>query len=134
LGWDPLFGAYPVFEPDYAAFYTLMTPDDFNSFTGYTDSRSKTYDNMLRAQITTGSLFSLPGGDAGLAVAVETGTQGWEYNPDPRLLNGEVWGTTAVSGIGSRSRYAVTSELRLPVWDALTVSLSGRYDSYKVAG
>jgi outer membrane receptor protein involved in Fe transport len=133
LGWDPLFGAYPVFEPDYAAFYTLMTPDDFNSFTGYTDSRSKTYDNMLRAQITNGSLFSLPGGDAGLAVAVETGTQGWEYNPDPRLLNGEVWGTTAVSGIGSRSRYAVTSELRLPLWDALTVSLSGRYDSYKVA-
>ena len=90
LGLDPYYGAYPVFEPDYAAFYTLMTPADFNSFTGYTDSRSKTYDNMLRAQVTNGSLFSLPGGDAGVAIAVEAGNQGWDYAPDPMLLNGEI--------------------------------------------
>ena len=134
LGLDPYFGAYPVFEPDYAAFYTLMTPADFNSFTGYTNSRSKTYDNMLRAQVTNGSLFSLPGGDAGVAVAVEAGNQGWDYAPDPMLLNGEIWGTTSVAGSGSRSRYAVTGEMRLPIWDALTVSLSGRYDSFKVSG
>ena len=43
-------------------------------------------------------------------------------------------GTTAISGDGSRSRYAVTGELRLPVWEPLTISLSGRYDSFKVAG
>jgi outer membrane receptor protein involved in Fe transport len=134
LGLDPYFGAYPVFEPDYAAFYNLMTPADFNSFTGYTKSRSKTYDNMLRAQVTNGSLFSLPGGDAGIAVAVEAGNQGWDYAPDARLLNGEIWGTTAVSGSGSRSRYAVTGEMRMPVFDQLTLSLSGRYDSFKVSG
>jgi outer membrane receptor protein involved in Fe transport len=131
---DPYYGAYPVFTPDYAAFYTLMTPADFNSFTGYTHSRSKTYDNMLRAQLTNSALFSLPGGDAGMAVAVETGTQGWEYNPDPLLLNGGIWGTTAVSGNGSRSRYAVLAEMRLPLWDPLTVSASARYDSYSVSG
>jgi len=134
LGLDPYFGAYPVFEPDYAAFYTLMTPADFNSFTGYTKSRSKTYDNMARAQVTNGSLFSLPGGDAGVAFAVEAGNQGWDYSPDARLLDGEIWGTTAVSGSGSRSRYAVTGEMRLPLFSQLTLSLSGRYDDYKVAG
>ena len=89
---------------------------------------------MLRAQVTNGSLFSLPGGDAGVAIAVEAGNQGWDYAPDPMLLNGEIWGTTSVAGSGSRSRYAVTGEMRLPVWDALTVSLSGRYDSFKVSG
>ena len=140
LGVDPWFGAYPVFEPNYAAFYTLMSPADFNSFTDYTHSHSKTYDNMVRAQVTNGSLFSLPGGDAGLAIAVEAGNQGWEYIPDARLvpdpvtLESEIWGTTSVSGAGSRSRYAVTGELRLPVWEPLTVSLSGRYDSYSVGG
>jgi len=131
---------YPVFTPDYAAFYNLIPVADFNSFTTHTQSRSKTYDNMLRAQVTNGSLFSLPGGDAGLALAVEGGNQGWTYTPDARLipdpvtLESEIWGTTSVSGDGSRSRYAVTGELRLPVWTPLTISLSGRYDSFKVAG
>ncbi|PNS07994.1 TonB-dependent receptor plug domain-containing protein [Solilutibacter silvestris] len=133
-GLDPMYGAYPVFTPNYAAFYTLMTPADFQSFTGYTRTNSRTYDNMLRGQVTNGSLFHLPGGDAGVAVAAEWGTQGWTYTPDPRLMDGEVWGTTDVSGQGSRSRYAVTAELRAPVAKMLTLTGSGRYDSYNVSG
>ncbi|MBS0460096.1 MAG: TonB-dependent receptor [Proteobacteria bacterium] len=133
-GLDPYFGAYPVFTPDYAAFYKLLSPTDFYSFMGQTNSRSRTYDNMLRAQLTNGSLFSLPGGDAGFALAVEAGSQGWRYDPDPLLLNGKIWGTTAVSGNGSRTRYAVTSELRLPLWEPLTVTASARYDAFRAAG
>src|SRR5699024_7391836 len=109
LGWDPLYGAYPVFNPDYAAFFSPITPEDFASFTGYTDSVSKTTDNTFRAQVTNGSLFSLPGGDAGLAFAVEGGRQSWNYVPDARLLDGSIWGTTSVQGGGSRSRYAATA-------------------------
>jgi outer membrane receptor protein involved in Fe transport len=134
LGLDPYYGAYPVFQPDYAAFYTLMSPSDFYSFMGKTVSRSSTFDNMIRAQFTNGSLFSLPGGDAGAAIAVEAGTQGWTYTPDPRLLNGEIWGTTAVSGGGKRSRYAMTGELRLPVLEPLTITASARYDGFRAAG
>ncbi|WP_448481547.1 TonB-dependent receptor plug domain-containing protein [Pseudoxanthomonas mexicana] len=134
LGMDPYYGAYPVFQPDYAAFYQPMSPEDFKSFTGYALSKSRTWDNMLRAQVTNGSLFTLPGGEAGLAVVVEAGTQSWDYNPDPGYLDGSVWGTTAVSGGGERDRYAVTSELRLPLWDMLTVSLSGRYDAFEASG
>jgi outer membrane receptor protein involved in Fe transport len=129
-GVDPWFGAYPVFTPDYAAFYQLIPQSAFEGFTAYTNSRSRTYDNMLRAQLTNGSLFSLPGGDAGVAFAVEAGSQGWNYTPDPRLLDGEIWGTTAVSGNGSRTRYAATGELRLPLFDQLTISASGRYDAF----
>lgn len=134
LGLDPYYGAYPVFTPDYAAFYTLMSPSDFYSFMGKTVSRSSTYDNLLRAQFTNDALFSLPGGDAGAAIAVEAGTEGWTYNPDPLLLNGKIWGTTAVSGSGKRSRYAFTGELRLPVLDKLTISTSARYDGFRAGG
>lgn len=134
LGLDPYYDAYPVFQPNYAAFYTLMSPSDFYSFMGKTTSRSRTYDNLFRAQFTNGALFSMKGGDAGAAIAIEAGTEGWSYNPDPLLLNGEIWGTTAVSGSGSRSRYALTGELRLPVLDTLTVSASGRYDGFRAAG
>lgn len=131
LGLDPYYGAYPVFDPDYAAFYRLMSPEDFQSFTGYTSSRSKTTDTMVRAQLTNGALFSLPGGDAGMAIAAEAGRQTWDYRPDPRLMNGEVWGTTSVDGGGERNRYAVIGELRLPIVDMLTFSLSSRYDRFE---
>jgi len=133
-------GQYPIFRPDYAAFYTPMSPSDFASFTGYVDTHSETTDNTLRAQFTNASLFSLPGGEAGLALVAEGGTQGWEYRPDPRLLQDEetlksqVWGLTSVSGAGDRDRYAVTGELRMPLWKPLTVTLSGRYDAFDVAG
>ncbi|MFH7467895.1 hypothetical protein, partial [Pseudomonas syringae group genomosp. 7] len=87
--------------------------------------------NLARAQVTNGSLFSLPGGDAGLAVVVEGGSEGWDYSPDQRLLDGDVWGSSAVAGNGHRSNYAVTSELRMPLLESLTVTASGRYDAFK---
>jgi len=131
LGWDPYFGAYPVFQPDYAAFYTPMTQADFESFSGFAHSHSKTTSDLLRAQVTNSNLFALPGGNAGLAIVAEAGKQDWRYDPDPGFMNGEIWGQTAVAGDGQRDRYAVTSELRMPVLKTLTLNLSGRYDNFR---
>ena len=139
-GMDPYYGIYPVFQPNYEAFYQPMSPADFASFTGFVNTDSKTEDNTLRAQLTNASLFSLPGGDAGLAIVVEGGTQSWDYTPDARLLQdpetleSEIWGLTSVNGSGDRDRYAVTGELRMPLWEPLTVTVAGRYDAFKVAG
>src|SRR5690606_19297552 len=93
LGVDPLFGAYPIFEPDYEAFYQPISPADLAAMTGYATSHSKTVDQMLRVQVTSTSLFSMPGGDAGIAIAAEVGKQSWDYNPHPGYLNGDIWGT-----------------------------------------
>ena len=133
-GWDPYFGAYPVFTPDYGAFYRPITPQDFASFTGRATSNSRTEDSMLRAQVTNSSLFSLPGGDAGVAFALEWGKQKWDYNPDPRYFDGSIWGTTAVDGGGNRDRHAATVELRAPVFESLTLIGSGRYDAFNPDG
>jgi outer membrane receptor protein involved in Fe transport len=133
------FYGFPVFNPNYAALYQFVPQDDFNSFATHVNTRSKTYDNTLRAQVTNGSLFSLPGGDAGIAIAVEGANEGWDYSPDSRVeldpvtLTSQIWGLTSVGGSGSRSRTAITGEMRLPVWEPLTVSLSARYDRYKAA-
>ena len=133
-GLDPYYNAYPVFTPDYAAFYHMLRPEEFFSFMGKTNTEAKTWDNSLRAMFTNTSLFTLPGGEAGFAAGAEVGTQGWKYTPDPMLLNGGIWGTTDVSGNGSRSRYAVVSELRMPFHDMITVSASARYDAYRASG
>lgn len=134
LGPDPFFNYYPTYSPDYAKFYSPIPVSDFRSFTGYVSTKSKTWDNLVRAKVTDAYLFSLPGGDAGLAVVAEAGNSGWDYAPDPRLLDGSVWGQTDVQGHGHRSRYALTSELRLPLLKELTLDLSGRYDAFKASG
>ncbi|KFN49021.1 TonB-dependent receptor plug domain-containing protein [Arenimonas composti] len=134
LGWDPYYGAYPVFDPDYQAFYRLLTPEEFNSFTGFATSRSETEDDFVRAQFVNGSLWQMGGGDAGVAVAVEGGRQSWTYRPHPGYMNGDVWGTTAVAGDGDRTRYSLTGELRTPWHDMFTTTVSARYDAYDVEG
>jgi outer membrane receptor protein involved in Fe transport len=123
-----------VFSPNYGRFYSPISASDLASFTGYTYSRSKTSDVLARVQVTNSALFSLPGGDAGVALAVEGGRQTWDYDPDARLLDGGIWGTTSVSGGGERDRYAAIGELRLPVLDPLTLSLSSRYDKFSPDG
>ncbi|OOG57006.1 TonB-dependent receptor [Rhodanobacter sp. B05] len=140
------YSGYPVFTPNYAAMWNPISQADFKSFTGYSNSFAKTWDNLLRGQLTNASLFHLPGGDAGIAMVVEGGNEGWSSTPDPRLLedvtidygNGNTvttpyfWGTSATPGAGHRSRAAATVELKLPVFSQLTADLSGRYDNYKV--
>ena len=135
---------YPQFAPQYSELYQPVSPADFHSFTGYTTDHAKTWDNLLRGQLTNQSLFELPGGDAGLAVVLEGGNQGWDSSPDPRLLetitdvhgnvDSYVYGTSATPGAGHRSRYAATSEMRLPLLSQLTMDTSVRYDSYEVSG
>lgn len=135
LGVDPYFDYYPVFRPNYDAFFsTDITPADFASFTGYGTARAKTWDDTFRAQLTNTNLFSLPGGSAGLAVAVEAGNEGWNYDPIPGIMDGAVWGLTDVNGSGHRTKYAAMAELRLPIVDSLTASLSGRYDAFDAYG
>ncbi|KAF1015908.1 MAG: Colicin I receptor [Stenotrophomonas maltophilia] len=126
-------GTFGIYNPNWAAFYSPISPEDFAGFTGYTTNHARTWQNLARAQVTNGSLFALPGGDAGIAVVVEGGSEGWDYSPDQRLLDGKVWGSSAVAGNGHRSNYAVTSELRMPLLESLTVTASGRYDAFKIA-
>ncbi|MGC1548776.1 MAG: TonB-dependent receptor [Rhodanobacter sp.] len=133
LGPDPNGQGVNTYEPNYSAFYTPVSNAAFRGFTGYTETYAKTWDNMLRGQVTDASLFSLPGGDAGMAAVFEGGNQGWNYSPDPRTLDGDTYDFTDVSGAGHRSRYAGTLEFNAPLFSMLTLDASGRYDSYNVA-
>lgn len=135
---------YPQFAPDYSKLYQPVSPSDFRSFTGYTDSRAKTWDNLLRAQLTNASLFTAPGGDAGVAFVLEGGNEGWDSSPDPRLLetvvdpygntDPYVYGTSATPGAAHRTRSAATAEFRVPLFKQLTIDASGRYDQYRQSG
>ncbi|AER56038.1 TonB-dependent receptor [Pseudoxanthomonas spadix BD-a59] len=129
----PIYGNFPIYRPDYGNYFSALTPAQMAQFTGYETDRSKTWDNLFRTILTNADLFGLPGGSAGLAFGVEAGSEGWDYSPSAAKLNGELWGTSAIAGAGHRSKYAGYSELRLPFWDQLTVTLSGRYDAFEAS-
>jgi iron complex outermembrane receptor protein len=133
-GADPLYGAFPTFSPDYAALFVPLTPAQYAGMSGFTGSYSKTDYNLAAAQLTNANLARLPGGNVGLAVVLERADEDWHYDPDPRLLDGEVWNYSAVTGGGRRSRMAGTAELRLPLVSWLSADASGRYDNYLVSG
>ncbi|MEI6457534.1 MAG: TonB-dependent receptor [Pseudomonadota bacterium] len=135
LGPDPYGFGVSTFTPDYASFYKPVTAAQFASFSGYFHNHSLTENTLFRAQVANGTLFKLPGGDAGIAMVVEGGRQAWSYIPDEGFATGKFFGyTTSGASFGNRTRSAVTTELRLPVAPMLTVNASGRYDDYKLTG
>ena len=133
LGFDSNLGTY-MYSPNYAAFYTALTPAQWRSFDTDATSYSRTEESYARGQVTNSSLFNLPAGPVGLALQIEGGGQGWSYAPDPRYLDGETFGYTSVAGSGHRSRYAGIAEAKVPLVSTLTADLSGRYDDYRVDG
>jgi len=133
LGFDPVLGTNQ-FSPNYANFYKPLTPAQYASFSGDAVNYSYTEETLARAQITNSALFPLPGGNAGMAVQLEGGDQGWNYAPDPRYFDNETYGYTSTAGSGHRSRYAGTVEMQLPIISMLKADVSGRYDDYRVEG
>ncbi len=134
LGPDPYGFGDSTRMPNYAQFYMPISQSQYASMSTVAVSRSRTKESMIRGQLTNSTLFELAGGPAGIALVAEGGNQDWNYTPDPRYFNGEIWGYTAVAGDGHRSRYALTGELRLPFEKWLTITGSTRYDSYHVSG
>jgi iron complex outermembrane recepter protein len=124
-----------IFTPNYALFYQPITPAEYASFSAYSHAFSYTEDSSVRGQLSDARLFSLPGGPAGVAFVLETGDQGWRLTPDPGINAGEFYGPSEQSdSAGHRSRWAGTSELRMPLTKMLTFDASGRYDAYSVEG
>jgi iron complex outermembrane receptor protein len=81
--------------------------------------------------IVDGSLFALPGGDAKVAVGVEYNSQGYAVRKGSIVPGTE----NALTRFNlSRNFKSAFGEIVLPVFDQLTISASGRYDSYSDAG
>ncbi|GAB3788217.1 TonB-dependent receptor domain-containing protein [Dyella agri] len=132
LGTDWL--GFPVYAPNYNLLTTPITPAQFASYLGAASIASSNRTDQLRTQLTQTSLFALPGGDAGLAVVAEQGYESWSYQPSPLLSSGQLLAASWNPSGGHRDRYAVATELNLPLLKMLTADLSARYDSYDAQG
>jgi outer membrane receptor protein involved in Fe transport len=130
---DTYYG-YPIYQPDHAAFYQSLTPDQYASFLGDIATRSKTWTHNLNFTVSNSELFELPAGSVGMAALVQIGRQSWDNPTDPAVVFGKFWGITATQGEGDRNNAAIAAEFRVPLFKQLTANISGRYDDYSNDG
>lgn len=125
---------YPIFNANPARLYTPLTRDEYDSIFANTVYHPKSRTETATLMVSNDALFQLPGGNAGFAGAVEVGQQAYDLNPDPHALEYYYYSWKDSDGHGSRNRWALASELRMPVTRMLNVSLAGRFDQYRFAG
>ncbi|WP_174292970.1 TonB-dependent receptor plug domain-containing protein [Sphingomonas bacterium] len=114
-------GAYNFIDPSQnsAAVRAMVTPD--------ANARSHSSEATLDASISR-ALFTLPGGDARLAIGGQFRRETLTNNSLNPNLNFP--GLTTAQAYGARSVAAGFFEVDLPVFDLLDVDVSGRYDHY----
>ena len=128
-GFDPDTGI-GLYNPDYGAFFAPLTPSQYASFTRGVGEFSKTWINDTRLTFSNAHLFALPGGDAAIAILAEGGGEAWYEPINPLFVDGDVFEHATTGGGGRRSHGAAAFELNMPLFQPLTVDLSGRYDYY----
>ncbi len=104
-----------------------------------TRSRASRRSKHTRAEsfnlnIDNGTLFTLPAGDVGMAAVAEYGAQSYAMKIDPDVIASRYFGWTGTGGNGSRSRFALGTEFRVPVLESLNLTPAVRYDRYSFAG
>ena len=123
-----------IYAPDASRLSRRLTPEEFNTITGYADSKDQAWTNTL-SLATNGDLFQMPAGMAKIATIAEVGKQGFRNEPDARINEGYFnLASGANVTAGTRSRAALGAEVNLPLHEKLTGTLAGRYDRYSFAG
>lgn len=132
LGYDS--DGVAIYAPDPKRLNQPLTADEFNSITGESISRNKSWTQTLSLS-ANGELFNLPAGPVRLAAVTEIGSQGFSNTPDPQINQGVFYNQSNAAGAsGSRKRYALGTELNIPVLKQLVATVAGRYDDYEFAG
>ncbi|PZQ29894.1 MAG: TonB-dependent receptor [Stenotrophomonas acidaminiphila] len=125
---------FPIYDADPARLYTPLTRAEYDSIAARTVYNPQSETGTLALTIAQGSLFSLPGGDAGFAATVELGRQSYDLNPDPLATQYYYYSWKDSDGRGGRNRWATAAEMRMPLHDTLNLSVAGRYDQYRYSG
>lgn len=110
---------------------------DYVGFTQRDSSRQTLWDFSANL---SGSLFHLPGGDAGLAIGVEHRDQSGRFDPDPVVAAGLGSDIPALPTSGDYNVDEAFAELRLPLlsdtpfFHSLELSGAARWSNYSTSG
>ncbi|MBA0221563.1 TonB-dependent receptor [Stenotrophomonas maltophilia] len=125
---------FPIYNADPSRLYRPLTRAEYDAIAARTTYTPKSRTETAALTLTNGSLFALPGGDAGFAATVEVGQQAYALNPDPLATQYYYYSWKDSDGKGSRNRWATAAELRMPLHETINLSVAGRYDQYRYSG
>ncbi|MEN1924787.1 TonB-dependent receptor [Luteimonas sp. MJ293] len=126
----------PIYALNMDRWNTPITPDIYRSFSTRASNIAETSAATVNFNVS-GDLFELPAGAVGFAGVIEGTRQTMELESDWRtdqireIDEHTIYNLTS-SGItdGTRERYALGVEFRVPILDSLTANLAGRWDKY----
>ena len=124
---------FPIFNAPHSRMYTPLTRAEYDSIAARTTYHPESESQTLSFTLTNAALFDLRGGTAGFATTAEVGRQAYDLKPDPLATQYHYYSWKDSDGKGSRNRWALASELRMPVLDRLDLSVAARYDQYRFA-
>lgn len=129
-------GIYPIYQLNLDRWNAPITPDIYRSFATRVINTASTQSSSAAFNLS-GDLFELPAGQLGFAATIEGVQQKVDMVSDPRtnplrpLDNQTVYNLVSSGRTkGTRDRYAVGAEFRIPVLKSLTAQIAGRYDKY----
>lgn len=126
----------PVYELNLDRWNTPITPEIYRSFATRVKNISETSSATVNFNIA-GDLFELPAGPVGFAGVLEGTRQtvdlvsDWRLDQIRPIDENTIYNLTSSGATdGSRDRYAVGAEFRVPILNSLTANIAGRYDKY----
>jgi outer membrane receptor protein involved in Fe transport len=126
---------YPVYAFNWQKFWNPITPQEYSQFAVAGQNDATSWLDQAQFKVD-GDLFNIPWADdqpVGWASVLEAAHNGYQLAPDPRgadaLTFMNPFGEYDTGG-GTRQRFSLGTEFRVPVLDTLTWTLSGRLDKY----
>ncbi|GLQ89894.1 TonB-dependent receptor domain-containing protein [Dyella flagellata] len=124
----------PIYAMNWQQWWNPITPQQYSQFAVNGENTSSSWLDQVQFRIN-GDLFKLPwvsNDSIGWAAVVEAAHNGFRLSPDARGATADFQNPFGayLTGAGTRQRYSVGNEFRVPVLDSVTWTISGRLDKY----
>lgn len=127
-------GGLPIYAMNWQQWWSPFTPQQYSQFSVYGENSASSWLDQAQFRID-GDLFKLPWVDesVGWAAVLEAAHNGFQLSPDPRGNDPSTFVNPFYAnntGGGTRQRYSLGTEFRVPLLNSLIWTLSGRLDKY----
>lgn len=127
----------PVYAMNWQQWWNPITPQQYSQFAVNGENTASSWLDQAQFRIN-GDLFKFPWTEesVGWAAVLEAAHNGFLLSPDARSADGSTFQNpfgAYLTGGGTRQRYSLGTEFRVPVLNSLTWTISGRVDKYNDA-
>jgi outer membrane receptor protein involved in Fe transport len=125
----------PIYAMNWQQWWNPITPQQYGTFAVSGENTSVSWLDQAQFKVD-GDLFTVPWTNdqsVGWAAVLEAAHNGYQLSPDAAGANSATFENPFDeydTGGGTRQRYSLGTEFRVPVLDTLTWTISGRMDKY----